>query len=243
MTLPTTPTPRAEFPPERARVLVAGPAKAGKSTLAAGFLPQTSLIIDTQHGTDLLDGEHYVKHVASWTDFASTVDALVKDPGHYTHVVIDLVSDVWRWCDIHHAGKNAPSAAASNDFQNSIRGAETVFTQKVGELAQTSLGLWFVTHSREKQDGDITRHQVSLANKAVDEYLRGVVQYVWLLERRGPSPHLVTEPSAKFEAGGRTHVAPGDPDPRRIWLELDKGLNPSKYTVKNTEKDTGKVAA
>jgi predicted GTPase len=64
--------------PLNARVMLAGTPKAGKSTLAASWAPDSTLIIDTQHGTDLLDGDHFVKHVSNWTEFASTVDALTR---------------------------------------------------------------------------------------------------------------------------------------------------------------------
>jgi hypothetical protein len=95
-----------DITPLNARVMLASTPKCGKTTLASEWAPDTTLIIDTQHGTDLLPGEHYVQHVTDWTAFASTVDKLCE-PGHtFKTVVIDMVDDVWRFVDRYYAGPN-----------------------------------------------------------------------------------------------------------------------------------------
>lgn len=230
LTLPTVARPRVEKPPSSVRVLLAGSAKSGKSTLAAGFLPKSTLIIDTQHGTDLLPGEHFVQHVAAWDEFVEVVNLLVRGNHDYETVVLDLVNDLWRFCDFHHAGKNGITAAATDDYQKAVRTARADFQQTIGKLVASPLGIWMLTHTREVPEKATTRHKVSLPDKEVHEYIVGVVEYVWVVERDKLAPSLMTEPSARFEAGGRTPVPDGMAcDPRQLWIELDKGLNPSKY--------------
>lgn len=247
MKLPDTKVARAESDPARVRVLLAAPPKAGKSTLAAAWLPDSTLIIDTQRGTVLLDGSHYVQHVSNWQEFVATVDALCEGGHPYTTVVIDLISDAWRFCDIANAGKDAETASSTNDYQNTIRATEAVFIKTIGKLIATGMGVWMLTHTREDKDGQITRQKVSLANKIVAEYLVGIAEYVWMLERVGTKPQLITEPSVKFEAGGRS-LMPNrmDADARDIWVALDRGLNPHKYDKDGNPvktKTTEKVAA
>jgi hypothetical protein len=247
MKLPDTKRARPETPPASVRVLLAAPPKAGKTTLASAWLPDTTLLIDTQGGTTLLDGEHYVQPVSNWQDFEGAVDALCAGDHPFSCVVIDLISDVWRYCDLAKAGKGAETAASTNDYQNTIRAAEAVFIKTIGRLVDTGMGIWFLTHTREVADGEITRQKVSLANKNVAEYLTGVVQYVWLMERVGVKPQLITEPSAKFEAGGRTPVPNRmQADARELWTALNRGLNPHKYDKDGNPvktKTTEKVAA
>jgi hypothetical protein len=119
--LPTTKQSREslDVTPLNARVMLAGTPKAGKSTLAASWAPDTTLIIDTQHGTDLLDGDHFVKHVANWTEFASTVDALASNEHAFKTVVIDMIDDVWMFVDQHHAGPGKSLATATDDYGRS----------------------------------------------------------------------------------------------------------------------------
>jgi hypothetical protein len=73
-------------------------------TLAANWAPDSTLIIDTQHGTDLLPGEHFVSHVNDWTEFCGVVDKLCAGEHEFRTVVIDMVDDVFRFADRHYAG-------------------------------------------------------------------------------------------------------------------------------------------
>jgi hypothetical protein len=71
LALPTVPADAGDVADHAAaaRVFVAGFPKVGKSTLLGQWAPETTLIVDTHHGTDLLDGEHFVQHVSDWTSF------------------------------------------------------------------------------------------------------------------------------------------------------------------------------
>lgn len=239
MTLPTTKQTRDSNPvkPEQARVMLVGTPGAGKTTLSAAWAPETTLIIDTQHGTDLLDGEHYVAHVTDWKSFAALVEELTSTDHRYKTIVIDLIDDVWNWCDVAHAGKNGVSAAATDDFQKAIRTAETVFRTTLGSLIGSPVGVWFLSHADEKQDGNVTRYATKL-DKRVRTYVLGACQFVFLAETLGTGRKLHTQPSAKFEAKSRVPMPePMDLDARALWVAMDRGLNPAKYDKSNSKKE------
>lgn len=238
MTLPTQKQNRDTFPitPQMARVFLAGTPGSGKTTLGASWAPETTLIIDTQNGTTLLDGDHYVTHVSDWQSFTAVVADLVKGDHPFKTVVIDLIDDVWLWCDVAYAGKNGVSASATDDYQKAIKTAETMFRHTLGSLIGSPLGIWFLSHADEKQDGQIVRYATKL-DKRVKSYVIGVCQFAFLAETLGTGRKLHTQPTAKFEAKARVPKenpmpSPMELDARALWRAMDERLNPAKYAKK-----------
>lgn len=218
--------------PLSARVMLVGTPKAGKTTLASQWAPDTTLIVDTQHGTDLLPGEHYVQHIGDWPAFNATVDELIVGGHEFKTVVIDLVDDVWGMADEFFAGKGAVLASATDDWQRSIKTAEGMFRQTLGKLIATGLGVWFIGHVREKQDGDLTRYQAKLDQRVLT-YVQGASDFILLAEKLGPHRRLHTQPSAKFEAGSRVLLPdPMELDARALYAAMNAGLNPKPATAK-----------
>lgn len=230
MSLPTEKQSRKslQVSPLNARVMLAGMPKAGKTTLAAAWAPETTLIIDTQQGSTLLDGEHFVSHVRDWPGFVAVVDELVKSGHGFETVVIDMVDDLWNFVDHYCAGKGATLATATEDYNRSAKNAEGSFRQQVGRLLATDLGIWFLSHVREKQEGELTRFASKLDNKVLT-YVQGACQFVLLCETLGTKRVLHTQPSAKFEAGSRVPLPePMDLDARKLYAAMAKGLGVSK---------------
>lgn len=214
--------------PANARVMLVGTPGAGKTTLASTWNPEHTLLIDTQGGTKLLDGEHYVTHISTWQDFISTVTELTTTEHDYQTVVIDMVDDLWNFCDVAFAGKGQVLASATDDWQRSIKTAEGTFRQEVGKLLATSLGVWFTSHANERLEGQITRYSSKL-DKRVLTYVQGATQFVWLAETLGPKRQLHTAPTARFEAKSRVPLPePMEMDARKLWAAMDAGLNPKK---------------
>jgi predicted RNA-binding Zn-ribbon protein involved in translation (DUF1610 family) len=246
MPLPTTKQTRAAKSPLDVRVLLAGMPKAGKTTLAAQWAPDETLIIDTQQGTTLLSGEHYVAHITDWPAFETTVDELVAGGHQFKTVVIDLVDDIWNFVDAHRAGKNAVLASATEDYSRSLKSAEGTFRQTIGRLLATGLGLWFITHTKAQQDGNLTRYVPRLDQRALC-YVHGACEVILLAETLGPRRVLHTAPSAKFEAGSRFPLPePMDLDARALYAAMAKGLKAPTATTpapQTNEKTDEKVAA
>lgn len=217
-----------DITPLNARVLLAGTPKAGKSTLAASWAPDTTLIIDTQRGTDLLDGEHYVQHITDWTGFATTVDKLADTQHQFKTAIIDMADDVFRFVDRYYAGPNKALATATDDYGRSGKQAFGEFTKVLGKLLATDLGVWMLTHVKPVEEGNLTRYVPTLDPK-VATYVNGVVQFVFLAETLGPKRVLHTQPSAKFEAGSRVPLPePMAMDARALYAAMARGLRPPK---------------
>lgn len=228
MTLPTTTQTRATLgiTPMSARVFLAGTPKVGKTTLAASWAPTKTVILDSQHGSDLLEGEHFVSHIANWAEFVAAVDQLAAGNHQFETVVIDLIDDIWNFCDAAHAGRGATLATATDDYSRSGKNAEGAFRAVIGKLLHTPLGVWFLTHTKSVEDNGVTRYVPKLDSRVLT-YVQGATQFVFLAEAIGPKRVLHTQPSAKFEAGSRVPLPePMELDARKLYGAMAKGLNP-----------------
>lgn len=240
MTLPDQKQSRAGASPLHARVMLAGTPKVGKSTLAAAWAPDTTLIVDTHNGTKLLDGEHFIAHVKSWAEFEAVVNdieaAATAGDLRFETVVLDLVDDLWIFADGAHAGKGKTLATATDDYGRSGKSAEGAFRQVIGRLLALPIGVWFLTHTKTIEDAGVTRHVAKLDGKVVT-YVQGAADFVFLAEHLGPRRLLHTAPSAKFEAGSRVPLPePMDLDARALYAAMNAGLNP-KAPKKGAKKD------
>lgn len=228
MNLPTRPRTVAFKDPLDARVMLTGTPKVGKSTLVASWAPRTTFILDTQRGHDFIDGEHYVGQVANWSDFEGYVDLLARGGHPFRTVVIDLIDDIWNFVDKAMAGRGKPLATATDDYNRSAKAAEGVFRDVVGRLLATDLGVWFVTHAREKEEDGVSRYVAKLDNRVLT-YVQGACDFIFLAEAIGPKRRLHTAPSAKFEAGGRRPLpSPMDLDARALYTAMRTALNPQQ---------------
>jgi hypothetical protein len=210
--------------PLNARVLLAGMPKSGKTSLLSAWAPETTLIIDTQHGTDLLPGEHFVEHVSDWLRFEQIVDALVKGDHGYKTVGLDLVDDLWNFVDQHCASRGAVLATATDDYQRSAKNAEGTFRACISRLLSTDLGVWFVSHTKPTEIEKVTRYVPRLDGRVLT-YVQGAVQFIFLAETLGPRRQLHTQPTARFEAGSRVPMPdPMDLDARKLYAVMLAGL-------------------
>jgi hypothetical protein len=228
--LPTTKQSRESTgaTPLNARVMLAGLPKCGKSTLAANWAPETTLIVDTQQGTSLLAGEHYVSHVHDWTTFTLLVDRLTSSEHQFRTVVIDMVDDCWAFVDAHYAGPGKALATATDDYGRAAKQAEGSFRQTLGQLFASDMGVWLLTHVKGIEEGQLTRYVPTLSPKVLT-YVNGAVQFVFLAETLGPKRVLHTQPSAKFEAGSRVPLPePMEMDAKKLYTAMAAGLKPSK---------------
>lgn len=229
MTLPTTKQSMATagITPLQARVMLAGMPKAGKSTLASGWAPETTLLIDTQKGSTLLDGEHFVSHVSSWDGFVKVVDDVVKGDHPFKTVVIDMIDDVWKAADLFAAEKKGMVAAGLIEYGKGTAEAEGLFRQQIGRLLATDLGIWFLSHTETVEEDKITRYVPKL-DKRVRTYIQGACQFVLLAETLGQKRVLHTQPSARFEAGSRVPLPEPMPlDARALYSAMAAGLTPA----------------
>lgn len=242
MALPSKPQSRAGMPPRKARVLLGASAKVGKTTLLGNWAPQTTLIVDTHHGTELLEGEHYVSHVRNWPEFVGVVTDICRG-GHMFHTIgLDLVGDLWRFADLHF-GRNKDGlrvpASGLDDYGRSSNRARAAFTAELGRLLAAPVGIWFLTHLREKTDkeGQLMVYAPDM-NKDVHGYVMGAVDFVWLAEILPNGRRIVhTQPTEHFEAGSRRGLpSPLPMDAAEIARAMDRALNPQAYDEQGNRK-------
>lgn len=235
MALPKQPQSRAGMPPRRARVMLGASAKVGKTTLLGNWAPQTTLIVDTHQGTLLLEGEHYVVHVRDWPSFVGVIDDIVRG-GHPFHTIgLDLVNDLWAFCDLHHGhnkdGMKVP-ASGMDDYGRSNTKARSAFNAQIGRLLAAPVGIWFITHLREKTNktGELVAYAPDV-DKAIYSKINGAVDFVWLADVQSNGQRVVyTAPTAHFEAGSRVPMpSPLALDAREIAVAMDRALNPQDY--------------
>lgn len=242
MSLPTKPQSRAGMPPRKARVLLGAAAKVGKTSLLGAWAPQTTLIVDTHHGTELLEGEHYVAHVRDWPGFVGIVNDLVRTRHQFQTIGLDLVGDLWRMADFHFGttkdGLKTP-ASATNDYGRSSSKARAAFEVELGRLLSAPVGIWFIAHLREKTDkeGQLVVYAPDM-DKAVHGYIMGAVDFVWLAETQPNGRRVVhTQPTPHFEAGSRVALpSPLPMDAAEIARAMDRALNPQDYDEQGNRK-------
>ena len=228
--LPTKPQTRASIDPRQVRVFVGGMPKSGKTTLLGAWAPATTLILDTQHGTDLLEGEHFVIHVPTWQDFVDAV-GLISRGGHpFMTIGIDLIDDIWNLAGQEVARRLSIPAAALADFGKGVAEQEAIFRHEIGRLVGTPLGIWFLSHVDEIEGKKIGKKQlpsrmVPRLDKRIRPWLTGLSHFVFLSETLSGQRQLRTTPTADFEAGGRIPLpSPMPMDARALYAQIKTGL-------------------
>lgn len=227
--LPTAKRKRHGFDPLAARVVLAGLPGVGKTTLAAQWAPDTTLIVDTHGGASLLDGEHYVADCSSFSEFTAIVDALTAGEHTYKTVVVDLIGDVYKFAEQRVADDNKVAAAALIGYGKGVAEAEAVFRKQVDRLLASPLGIWFLTHTQVIEDEQTkSTKYVPLLDKRIRPYIEGAAQFMWLAEAIGPQNRVLhTQPSVKFGAKSRVPVPDGGPlDARSLYAAIAEGTAP-----------------
>jgi hypothetical protein len=231
MQLPTTKTSREGHDPRDARLLIAGPPKVGKTTLAAQWAPDTTLILDTHRGTKLLDGEHYTQPIATFPEFEQAIALLVAGGHKFRTVVIDLIEDIYKLADEHAANQYGKVAAGLVEYGKGTAHSEALFRQALSPLLATSLGVWFISHTDTIQDGNRITY-IPKIDKRVRTLIEGACDFCLLAEATNGQRYLHTTPSGRYQAGSRVPLPEPMPlDARTLYVEIAKGLIKPKATT------------
>jgi hypothetical protein len=157
MALPTAPLVN-ELHPDRLRAIITGNPGAGKTTLAAGWYPQTNLLIDLEGGTRFLSGEHFVVRPKNYSEFMATVNELVTTNHQFTSVTIDTVDHLVRMADAEAGQRSGKVAAGLVEYGKGLADRDGTVMRDITRLLSTDLGVLLLAHSTrvEVQNDDGT---------------------------------------------------------------------------------------
>lgn len=226
-TLPTAPQSVATLKPDpsSARVYLMGMPKVGKTTMAGDWMPDRTLFLDLQHGTDLLPGTHYVSHIDTWEQFdAATIK--ISSGGHpFKTIVIDTIDMAYKLADQHVGDKRGHAAAGLVEYGKGTAEAEGLFRKSVGRLlACRGLGIWFIGHA-VLIEVEKKQKYVPALDKRVQLYITGEAEHIFIAEKIGNRTVLHTQASQRHEAGSRLPLpATLDMDARKVYAAMQAGL-------------------
>lgn len=230
------PTEKRAPTPGMGKVLIYGPPKIGKSTLAATMDPDHTLVLDTEQGTGAL--EAFVQPIKSWgaanedrtafadTAFRGVVKALHEEEHPFSTVVVDTVDVLAQLAGDHvlnHlSGGRAAEYAHASDFEygKGWNAWTEEFTLRVGALCRVVPNVVFISHADEKTmetraGGEYTVFTPALAPKGIRGFLTGFVDHILFAQLDDDGERVLrTQPTRAFEAGGRTALGAAKlPDP------------------------------
>lgn len=236
-TLPTTKTtPRTGW--EGKHILLYGPYKSGKSTLAAEMSDKALFIATDPSGHDALS--IYREPVTSWQQFLN-VAASLRDGGEnwpFDLYVIDTVDELARLCAEHVLAGMAKSAGLNtNDFIHASdfewgKGFEAVTTEfrlKMAKFCSLGRGVVFISHEKEspiktRSGSEIVKLAPDVGQKGMRKWLLGfvdVIAHTAIIDTQDGKQHVLElQGTETMEAGGR--MPRGAELPARILLSADE---------------------
>lgn len=213
MQLPTEKTPPT-MSPATAKILLYGQPKVGKTTFAAHWDPEHTLILACEPGTGGL--EAFVQPITSWGEFREAGAALAKGGHPFKTVVVDTTDELFRFCQDHVMQEHKIRHPSDLDYGKGWSLLSDEFRLRVGKLAGLGLGVIFISHSKDEEVkqriGTMTRSIPTLSGQA-GKFLTGFVDLILYATveqtEDGPERVVRTQPSENWSAGGRIQL----PDP------------------------------
>lgn len=209
--LPTKKTP-ASLSFERAKVLLYGQPKIGKTTLATN-LADDVLILACEPGLGGLSA--YSIEIDSWEKFRAVGAELSESDGKHSIVVIDTVDELYRLCADAVCQQLNIAHLADAEWGKGWQMARDEFRLRVGKLAGLR-GVWFISHAAETdirtRVGTRTRIVPTLDKRAFG-FLEGMCDFIFFAEamagEKGDERVIRTAAAEEYIAGGRVNL----PDP------------------------------
>lgn len=196
MPLPTQPTVNTveTMRPDRIRAIIYGPPGAGKTTLASGWYPQSTLIIDVEGGTRMLPGAHFIERPQNYTQFMALVNSLATEQHQFTSVVIDTVDNLVRMADAEAGQRSGKVAAGLVEYGKGLADRDGTVLREIRRLTlATDLGVILVAHPKDRTIGadgaeiQLTGPRID-PNDRITQEVEGLVDYILHVGR----DHVVT---------------------------------------------------
>lgn len=184
--LPTAlPTERSKpsLSPDTMKVLLYGPEKIGKTTLAANFNPEHTLFLATEPGHDALSV--FKIDLTSWEQYREVGKQLAAGDHEFKTVVIDTVDNLAKLCQDKITSDLGITHPSDLEWGKGWDAFGTEFKLRISALAALGLGIWFVSHSRtdevKQRVGSISVTQPSLSGSS-RKFISGFVDAIFYVE-------------------------------------------------------------
>lgn len=209
-------------PLERQSILLYGPPKIGKTTLASQW--PNALFLDAEAGTlnlavptfDSLIGKDRVSDpIKSWDQVKAATSVLAGIENAEGTIVIDPVNEVFAMCREWVLLQNNWSHETDGAYGKGWRAVKDEFTSWVRQLRAMPFGIIFVAHENTIEIETATEKYekvVPRMEKAVKEIVEPLVNMIWYAHSREfkgvPEPVQVvqTKPTKQVTAGERGDV-------------------------------------
>lgn len=216
MPLPTASTTNV-LSPERLRAILFSRGGGGKTSLAAGWYPQSNLLIDLEGGTRFLPGSYFIERPKTYADFQRIVNDLTTTQHHYTTVTIDTIDKLVRMADAEAGQRHGKVAAGLADYGRGLADRDGTLMRDIGRLLATDLGVILCAHAIRTTvtlpDGSETerlfpRIEPGVEGDRLRQPLMGEFDYVLAVQKNADeSRALVTGGHAGVETK-RRHTLP-----------------------------------
>lgn len=221
--LPAEKTPPA-LEATTAKVLLYGPPKIGKTTLAAGIDPDRTLFLACEPG--LGGQEVFQMSIGTWKEFLTACAELAKDKAsdapRFTTIIIDTVDELAKICAADQLQQLGIVHASDAGYGKGYAVISDEFRRCINKLSGLGYGVWFISHAKQREVktavGDVSKIEPSLSGSIAD-YLKGFCDFIFYAEKvateNGEERVLRTAAGANFEAGSRIKL----PDPLLLDAE------------------------
>lgn len=226
--LPTTKTPPS-LSPLNSNILIYGAKGIGKTTLAADFAPDHTLLIATEPGFKHLEAR--VQEVGSWKEFREVCQLIAQGENDIECVAIDTIDELHRMCSDEVCKGLGIKHPSQGEFGLGWSAVRDEFALRIGKLCNLGRAIIFVSHEKPQEIktkvGTRDRFGPSLSN-APAQWLEGLVDYIFraeIVEEDGVEQRILrTNPSENWSAKQRD-IEGGTPipDPLPLNAELLRG--------------------
>lgn len=197
-------------------VLVYGPPKIGKSSLAARF--PDALFLECEPGLNQLDVFKVTTY--AWEDFLAACKLVAAGGHHFKTIVVDTIDNAFKYCTDHVCGKHSIDYEGDLPHGKGWALVKNEWHRVLTRLASLPYGLVLISHAQDKtietRTGEYTKTQPSLPDRARNVVLGLVdmILYCDTVTRKDAAGNLIvervirTKPHPTYEAGDRTGRLP-----------------------------------
>jgi len=151
---------------EQIRLLLYGPPKIGKTTLASGF--SNAIFLATEKGYESI--KIFKTDIKKWEDFQDVSDELLKGKHNFKTVVVDTGDILWSHCVDYMCEKMDIEHPSDEDWGKGYAMIRSEFEREINKLFMSDLGLIIISHTKEVEIKNkmsaITKTVPTLPNQA-----------------------------------------------------------------------------